>query len=337
MLVAAVLALQLLPDFPDLHCYAFAPPTAVASPLLAEQCSPFVTSVALGEDVVTGLTVGAMRSLLAGAVAALQASKVSKAASQASFCCRSLGLCLLPWGCRVALGLARRAGSTESSSLLQGSGSACSASSASDSEPSATGGASAAPASERRQQVQQDASQLLLAEVVALEFDSGSGAPATSSQACTDSTRPLALPGKVLHLRLAREGPTDCLSLGLAAVLGPVLGDALAAVLWSMACVCSWRVRREYAPQWISGSQLARPGAALNVSMRGLVEHCASCLARGASRCAVRAPAYACLACGLTLSFPMPPPPPPLPSYPVPHSYVHALEGLRRPAASSPA
>ena len=311
--VAAVLALQLLPDFPSLHCFAYAPPTAVASPLLAQQCQPFVTTVALGQDVVVGLTVDSLRSLLRGAAGALQRSKKSKARLQAAFCARSVGLCLLPWRARVALGLAERSeDSVERKRLLlpgRGGG-------------GGVGGGGGEQLQPLQAVVVHSPLQLAGAEQGTVVAVAGAGtvpqdtrAAAPASMLCEEETsRPWAMPGKVLHLKQTWEGPRDCLSLGLTwlcggacrlvwsllaapylALLlllkgregleswrgaeqaeggGACVGDALASLLWCAVCCCSWRVRREYTPQWVSGNHFcSKPGIAMNVAMRGMVEH----------------------------------------------------------------
>ena len=124
----------------------------------------------------------------------------------------------------------------------------------------------------------------------------------------------MAMPGRVLHLELCKEGPSDFLSLGLswagavlcAALYKPLFllyllgarllcckagpkarasragwdcgwaaGDALAAALWMLGCVSSWRVKRTFRPRWVSGTHFA--AGALEVSMRGMVEHLPHC------------------------------------------------------------
>ena len=138
--------------------------------------------------------------------------------------------------------------------------------------------------------------------------------PTPAASAAQNASLPMAIPGRVLHLELCKEGPSDFLSLGLswagavlcAALYKPLFllyllgarllcckagpkarasragwdcgwaaGDALAAALWMLGCVSSWRVKRTFRPRWVSGTHFA--AGALEVSMRGMVEHLPHC------------------------------------------------------------
>ena len=50
---AAILAILLRQQFPDLHCYAFSPPGGLISAPCAEQTKSFITSLVVGKDVVS--------------------------------------------------------------------------------------------------------------------------------------------------------------------------------------------------------------------------------------------------------------------------------------------
>ena len=49
---AAILAILLHQEYPNLHCYAFSPPGGLISATCVEETKSFITSVVVGKDVV---------------------------------------------------------------------------------------------------------------------------------------------------------------------------------------------------------------------------------------------------------------------------------------------
>ena len=70
---ASILAMLLRPQYPDLHCYAFAPPGLLSLPAAIFSRS-FITSVVLGKDVVPRLGLYQMKFMQQDILAALQFS-----------------------------------------------------------------------------------------------------------------------------------------------------------------------------------------------------------------------------------------------------------------------
>lgn len=60
----SVLCVYFQPMFPTLHCYAYAPPGATMSVPLARAVSSFITSVAVGKDMVPRMTIPSMHRLM---------------------------------------------------------------------------------------------------------------------------------------------------------------------------------------------------------------------------------------------------------------------------------
>jgi hypothetical protein len=259
--VAALLALRLAPRFPTLACFAYGAPAAVASPPLAAALSPWVTSVLLGRDIVTGMNLGAFRATLGAAVRALRgASGTSKAALRARSNARLFARALLPWRARVALGLEdgpRSAG--------------------------AAAGAAAPPAEPHAPPLHHPHHYTFLAlpgRVLHLPLRS-EGPEDGVSAACARGGGALARSAAALALApcLPCQDPSTGAAWRARAAAGragEVCGDAAAAALWTAACACSWRVRRRY------GAVMGEPrerwgGTPLNVDARALLEHLPNC------------------------------------------------------------
>lgn len=89
---ATLLAVLLRPRFPSCRAVVFSPPAAVTTAECAASLSGFVTSVALGNDIIPRASELALRRLRDDLLAALAASKKCKAAITA----RSLFSCIAP-------------------------------------------------------------------------------------------------------------------------------------------------------------------------------------------------------------------------------------------------
>jgi Lipase (class 3) len=76
---ATYLSLLLQPDFPHLKCFAYSPPGACASKELAEGMNPFLTSIVLGKDIITRLSLPSSINLFVEMVEATARCKITKA------------------------------------------------------------------------------------------------------------------------------------------------------------------------------------------------------------------------------------------------------------------
>ncbi|XP_064490017.1 diacylglycerol lipase-alpha-like isoform X2 [Ornithodoros turicata] len=75
---AAILAILLRQDFPNLVCYAFAPPGGLLSLPAVEYSKAFITSVVLGKDVVPRIGLHQMEALRTDLISAIKRSKDPK-------------------------------------------------------------------------------------------------------------------------------------------------------------------------------------------------------------------------------------------------------------------
>lgn len=71
---AAILAILLKQDYPDLVCFAFAPPGGLLSMPAQQYTQEFITSVVVGKDVVPRIGLRQMESLRADLINAIKRS-----------------------------------------------------------------------------------------------------------------------------------------------------------------------------------------------------------------------------------------------------------------------
>jgi len=287
--VASILALLLLPAYPNLRCFAYAPPSATFSPHLAIACSPFLTSVALGRDLVVSLSMPSVKAAVGAWVRDLETSPQSKCRLMAPVYAKLACNCFCPWRVRKCVG--------------------------------SVGGWEGSKAASSLQPVNNPPSSSALLQDLGGEKGvtvqiSDLPRPTLSSMILDDSDREMGVPGRILHLVQVKEGPVDTLSLlcshfmgwlflGLcspALVLkflltqdprsdswvkgtwdaGEMLGDSVASFIWTalgfFCCACQWRVRRGYQARWIREPLFfSRPHTPFDLSVRGAVEHLPHC------------------------------------------------------------
>jgi hypothetical protein len=84
--VATLLSLMLLPFYPDLHCFAFAPPGAIVSPGLAALMENWVTTLVVGKDMVPRLSLPSLQNLMTEIVDYTSRCKVNKVSLCTALC-----------------------------------------------------------------------------------------------------------------------------------------------------------------------------------------------------------------------------------------------------------
>ncbi|XP_061192238.1 diacylglycerol lipase-alpha-like isoform X1 [Saccostrea echinata] len=75
---AAILAILLRQEFPNLHCYAFSPPGGLLSEACVEETKSFITSVVVGKDVVPRIGLSQLEVLRADLINVIKNSKEPK-------------------------------------------------------------------------------------------------------------------------------------------------------------------------------------------------------------------------------------------------------------------
>ncbi|GAB6029644.1 hypothetical protein CHUAL_005379 [Chamberlinius hualienensis] len=75
---AAILAILLKPEFPNLHCYAYSPPGGLLSMPAVEYTKSFITSVVVGKDVIPRIGLHQMEALRSDLINAIKCSQDPK-------------------------------------------------------------------------------------------------------------------------------------------------------------------------------------------------------------------------------------------------------------------
>ncbi|KAK6187867.1 hypothetical protein SNE40_005799 [Patella caerulea] len=92
---AAILAMKLRPDYPDLICYAFSPPGGLLSPNASQHAQDYICSVILGKDVIPRLGMPTMNKLKCQILKALAECRHPKYRILAGGCFRQFCDCLM--------------------------------------------------------------------------------------------------------------------------------------------------------------------------------------------------------------------------------------------------
>lgn len=103
--VAALVSVLLKPYYPSLRCYTYAPPAALVSPHLATALFPFVTTLIVGGDIISRMSVTSLQLLSREMLHVTLNTKVGKGQVFLRTFLHWLGNRLTPWALKGALGM----------------------------------------------------------------------------------------------------------------------------------------------------------------------------------------------------------------------------------------